>query len=118
MIGPYTREKICNLNDDCNSSLECEFSRGGTNSYKHMLRKLRLPKDVLDIFAYTHKIHCDLSETSLEFTSGLEFEFVIVISIRVSNSRTHMLKKSSLELFFTGMIIQMTIFCPSVRLVL
>ena len=62
MIGPYTREKICNLNDDCNSSLECEFSRGGTNLYKHMgaqaqrSRKLRLPKDVLYIFAYTRKI--------------------------------------------------------------
>ena len=33
----YTQENICNVNDhcndDCNSSLECEFSRGRTNSY-------------------------------------------------------------------------------------
>ena len=54
-----------------------------------------------------------MSETSLEFTSGLEFEFVIVISIRDSNLLyTHVLKKKkkklSFELFFTG-IIQMTI---------
>ena len=96
--------------------------------YKHMCaqtqrsRKLRLPKDVSDVFAYIRgahmrNSHCDLSETSLEFTSGLEFEFVIVISIHDSNLLTHVLKKSSLELFFTGMIIQMTIFfflCPCV----
>ena len=29
---------------------------------------------------HTGNSHCDLSETSLEFTSGLEFEFVIVIN--------------------------------------
>ena len=56
-------------------------------------RKPRLPKDVLDVFAYTRKIRTVyLSETSLEFTSGLEFEFVIVISIRDSNLLTHVLK--------------------------
>ena len=47
--------------------------------------------------AVTHEskfvtLNCDLSETSLEFTSGLEFEFVIVISIRDSNLLTHVLK--------------------------
>ena len=52
-------------------------------------RKLHRPKDDLNVFAYTCKI---LTETSLEFTSGLEFEFVIVISIRDSNLRTHVLK--------------------------
>ena len=36
--------------------------------------------------------HSNLSETSLEFTSVLEFEFVIVISIRDSNLLTHVLK--------------------------
>ena len=36
--------------------------------------------------------HCDLSETSLELTSGLEFDFVIVISMRDSNLLTHVLK--------------------------
>ena len=45
------------------------------------------------IILRTHAFsHCDLSETSVEFTSGLEFEFVIVISIRDSNLRTHVLK--------------------------
>ena len=68
--------------------------------YKHIWakvprsRKPRLPKDDLNVFAYTHRIysHCNLSETSLEFTSRVEFEFVIVISIRDANLRTHMLK--------------------------
>ena len=60
--------------------------------YKYMCaqtqrsRKLRLPKDVLDVFV----LHCDLSD--LKFTSGLEFEFVIVISICDSNLRTHVLR--------------------------
>ena len=45
------------------------------------------------MFLRTHvyNSHCDLSETSLEFTPGLEFEFVIVISIRDSNLLTHVL---------------------------
>ena len=70
-----------------------------------------------------------MSEISLEFTSGLEFEFVIVISICDSNLLKHVKekkrrkkeeekkkkkkkkkKKSSLELLFTGMIIQITNF--------
>ena len=56
-------------------------------------RKLRLPKDVLDIFCvHTQNSQCDLSETSLEFTSGLEFEFMIVISIHDFNLHTHVLK--------------------------
>ena len=103
MIEPYTWEKIRNLNDhcndDCNSSLECKFSRGTSLYIKQHVgtstrsRKLRLSKDVLDVFAYTHKIRTVIwYETSLEFTSELEFEFVIVISIRDSNLRTHMLK--------------------------
>ena len=71
--------------------------------FKHMCaqtqrsRKLRLPKDVLDVFAiriHTQNSHCNLIETSLEFTSGLEFEFVIVISICDSNLHTHVLKLS------------------------
>ena len=99
MIGPYTREKICNLNDhcndDCNSSLECEFSRGTSLCAQvQRSRKLSRPKD--DYFecfcVHTQNSHCNLSETSLEVTSGLEFEFVIVISIRDSNLRTHVLK--------------------------
>ena len=67
--------------------------------YKHIWakvprsRKPRLPKDDLNVFAYTHRILTVISsETSLEFTSGVEFEFVIVISIRDANLRTHMLK--------------------------
>ena len=66
MIGPYTQEKIRNLNDhcndDCNSSLECEFSRGMSlciNTYMAKVprsRKPRLPKDDLNVFAYTHRI--------------------------------------------------------------
>ena len=58
--------------------------------------------------------HCDLSETSLKFTSGLELEFVIVMGIRESNLLTHVLKNLSTELFFAGMISQMTNFCPCV----
>ena len=48
--------------------------------YKHMgksprSRKPRLPKDDLNVFAYTYRIlTVNLSETSLEFTSGVEFE--------------------------------------------
>ena len=127
MIGPYTREKIRNLNDECNSSLECEFSRGGTNlsinTVAHCVHKHKShvsqpspPKRRLGSFCvHTQNSHCNLSETSLEFTSGLEFEFVIVISIRDSNLLTcTRAKNSSLELFFTGMIIQMTNFCPCV----
>ena len=103
MIGPYTREKIRNLNDhctdDCNSSLECEFSRG-TSSYlntcvhKHKGHVSSASQKMLWMFSRTHaqNSHCNLSETSLEFTSGLEFEFVIVISICDSNLLTHMLK--------------------------
>ena len=67
--------------------------------YKYMCaqvqrsRKLRRPKDDLNVFAYTRKILTVIwVKTSLEFTSGLEFEFVIVISIRDSNMRTHVLK--------------------------
>ena len=45
------------------------------------------------MFLRTHtEFSCNLSETSLEFTSGVEFEFVIVISILDANLRTHMLK--------------------------
>ena len=65
-LSGYTREKIRNLNDhcndDCNSSLECEFSRGTSlyiNTCAHKYKghvKLRLPKDVFDVFAYTRKI--------------------------------------------------------------
>ena len=84
-------------------SLECKFSRGWMNSYintcPHKYKghvSSASQKDVLDVFVYvflhTQNSHCDLSETSLEFTSGLEFEFVIVISIRDSNLHTHMLK--------------------------
>ena len=100
MIGPYTREKICNLNDDCNLSLQCEFSRGGTNSYinscahKHKGHVSSASQKI-----HTQNSHCDLSETSLEVTSGLEFEFVIVISICDSNVRTHVLKIVSRVIF-------------------
>ena len=97
------KRKIRNLNDhcndDCNLSLECEFSRGmslcintyGKKSQGHV--SLASQKMIWMFFAYTHRIlTVILSETSLEFTSGLEFEFVIVISIRDANLRTHMLK--------------------------
>ena len=77
MIGPYTREKICNLNDhcndDCNVSLEFRMrilERRNKFVYKHMFAQTqrshniqnifweaeRLPKDVLDVFAYTREI--------------------------------------------------------------
>ena len=66
MIGPYTREKIRNLNDhcndDCNSSFECKILEKNGFVYKHMCaqvqrsRKPRLPKDDLDVFAYTRII--------------------------------------------------------------
>ena len=73
-----------------------EFVYKHTSAQVQRSRKLRRPKDDLDVFAYmyihTQNSHCNLSETSLEFTSGLEFEFVIVISIRDSNLHTHMLK--------------------------
>ena len=75
--------------------------------YKHIWakvprsRKPCLPKDDLNVFAYsTQNSHCNLSETSLEFSSRVEFEFVIVISIREANLRTHMLKIQSLEVIF------------------
>ena len=51
-------------------------------------RKLRLPKMIWMFRVHTQNSHCNLSETSLEFTSGLEFEFVIVISICDSNLLT------------------------------
>ena len=66
--------------------------------YKYMCtqvqrsRKLRHPKDDLNVFVHTQNSHCNLSETSPEFTFGLEFEFVIVISIHDSNLHTHVLK--------------------------
>ena len=63
-----------------------------TSAQVQRSRKLRLPKDVLEVRVHMQNSHCNLSETSLEFTSGLEFEFVIVISIRDSNLCTHMLK--------------------------
>ena len=90
-------------------------------NFKHMCaqtqrsRKLRLPKDVFGCFrVHTQNSHRNLSDTSLEFTSGLEFEFVIVINNCDSNLLSHVLKISSLELFFTGMIIQMANFCPGI----
>ena len=102
IIGPYTREKIRNLNDhcndDCNSSSECEFSRGTSvyiNTYAHKSKGhvSSAAQKMIWMFLRSHAfLHCDLSETSLEFTSGLEFEFMIVISIRDSNLRTHVLK--------------------------
>ena len=55
--------------------------------------KLLFPRDDLDVFSvHTKNLHCNLSETSSEFTLGVEFEFVIMISILHSNLRTHMLK--------------------------
>ena len=69
-----------------------EFVYKHTSAQVQRSRKLRRPKDDLNVFAYTQNSHCNLSETSLKFTSGLEFEFVIVISIRDSNLRTHVLK--------------------------
>ena len=66
--------------------------------YKHMgkspkVTKASPPKRWFECFCvHTQNFHCNLSETSLEFTSRVEFEFVIVISIRDANLRTHMLK--------------------------
>ena len=122
MIGPYTREKICNLNyhcnEDCNSSFECKFSRGmslyiNTCAHKYKGHVSSASQKTFWMFCiHTQNLHCNLSETSLEFTSGLEFEFVIVkFVILVAYTRA---KNLSLELFFTGMIIQMTNFCPCV----
>ena len=96
MIRPYTREKIRNLkdhcNDDCNSSLECEFSRGmslniNTCAHKYKGHVSSASQKMFWMFLRTHAkfASCKLSETSLEFNSRLEFEFVIVISIRDSN---------------------------------
>ena len=96
----YTREKEekknrnlnDHCNDDCNASLEFRMrilERMNEFVYKHLSaevqrsHKLHLPKEVLDVFAYTRKIRTVIfkSETSLEFTSGLEFEFVILICV-------------------------------------
>ena len=65
--------------------------------YKHIWakvprsRKPRLPKDDLNVFAYTHII-LTVIWVKLHWKARVEFEFVIVISIRDANLRTHMLK--------------------------
>ena len=77
---------------------ECEFSRGTGLYINTCARKSKghvssASQKMIWIILRTHAFsHCDLSETSLEFISGLEFEFVIVISIRDSNLHTHMPK--------------------------
>ena len=90
-------------------------------------RKLSASQKMIFMFLRTHVKFALWFEWnfSLEFTSGLEFEFVIVINICDSNLLTHVLlkkKKSSLELFFTGMIIQITQKChkfsPKIQLLL
>ena len=75
-----------------------------TSAQVQRSRKLLCPKDDLNVFAYTQQnSHCNLSETSLKFTSGLDnrpVEFLIVISIRDSNLHTHVLKKIVIRVIF------------------
>ena len=71
-------------NDDCNASLEFRMQileRRNKFVYKHTSAQVQMsryappPKRWFGCFCvHTQNSHCNLSETSLEFTSGLEFE--------------------------------------------